>query len=81
MDETEATVKSSMKSIQTVRLAEFPSAPYIGNAKCDVGEYNTVECGWDGGDCKEFNEKYPNCKLEFPSAYSYIGNTKCDGGE
>ena len=25
-------------------------------------ELNIPECGFDGGDCAEFNEKWPNCK-------------------
>lgn len=31
--------------------AEYPS--YIGDGDCDGGEYNTEECGYDGGDCCE----------------------------
>jgi len=34
---------------------------FIGNGRCNGGEYNTLECGFDGGDCKEFNSKYSNC--------------------
>ena len=33
---------------------------------CDGGEYNTKECSWDNGDCKEFNLQYPNCTTAFP---------------
>ena len=40
---------------------------------CDGGEYNTPECGFDDGDCDEFNKKYPRCKVEFPE---YIGDGK-----
>jgi hypothetical protein len=24
---------------------------YIGNGLCDGGQYNTADCGFDGGDC------------------------------
>ena len=30
-----------------------PHPNYIGDAFCDGGEYNTLACGWDGGDCCE----------------------------
>ena len=30
---------------------------------------NTEECGWDGGDCEEFN-KYPNCEMNPPSLFA-----------
>ena len=28
---------------------------------CDGFVYNTEECGFDEGDCKEFNSKHPDC--------------------
>ncbi len=40
---------------------------YIGDGKCDAYKYNTEECGWDGGDCIEFNERYPNCRVSYPA--------------
>jgi hypothetical protein len=36
---------------------------------------NTEECGWEGGDCLEWNEKYPNCQLH---PFTLIGNGECD---
>ena len=30
-----------------------------------------------GGDCEEFNAKYPNCNVDYPES---IGNGGCDGG-
>ena len=50
----------------------------IGDGFCDGEEYNTAECGWDGGDCVEFNEQYPNCHVDYPY---FIGDGFCDGGE
>lgn len=48
---------------------EFPDR--IGDGSCDGQEYLTEECGWDGGDCIEFNKAYPNCNVTFPG---FIGN-------
>jgi hypothetical protein len=50
---------------------------WIGDGICHGGDYNTVECGFDGGDYEDFNNKYPNCNVEGPS---YIGNGYCNGG-
>ena len=51
----------------------------IGDGSCDGGEYNTLACEWDGGDCLEFNAKYPECKnVEKPY---WIGDEGCDGDE
>ena len=73
-----ATAFNSMRSIPTAIVEEIALASmqhvqvaiddpsFIGDGDCDGGEYNTEECGWDGGDCIEFNEKYPNCKVDDP---------------
>lgn len=63
-------------------IAEFPechvdSPSDIGNGECGGGAYNTEECGFDGGDCIEFNSKNPNCTVEIPS---WIGDDYCDNG-
>lgn len=31
----------------------------VGDGLCDDGEYNTVTCRWDGGDCNETNKLNP----------------------
>ncbi len=38
-------------------------------------EYNSPQCMYDGGDCIEFNEKYPNCKASKPLL---LGDGRCD---
>eukprot|EP00979_Chaetoceros_neogracilis_P018328 scaffold10570_cov290-Chaetoceros_neogracile.AAC.33 len=50
---------------------------YIGDGYCHGGDFNTVECGFDGGDCEDFN-KYPNCSAPYPG---YIGDGSCYGGD
>ena len=47
----------------------------IGNGSCS-GNLNNAECGYDGGDCDDFNVKYPDCPAYYPSD---IGNGRCDG--
>ena len=36
------------------------------------------ECGYDGGDCLEFVQKYPNCKVPYPH---WVGDGYCGGGK
>ena len=47
---------------------------YLGNGRCDFGKYNTLECGWDGGDCEVYNNRI-NCTVDNPS---WIGDKECD---
>lgn len=49
----------------------------VGNGQCDFGEYNTEECGFDGGDCTTINQ-YLNCNVD---DLSLIGNGQCDLGD
>lgn len=46
----------------------------LGDGRCDGGMYNTEVCEWDGGDCDEFNKKYPDCIVPFPTS---IGDRRC----
>ena len=55
---------------------EFPLL--IGNGKCNRGSYNSEACGWDGGDCDDFQKKYPGCNVKNPMR---VGDGKCDGGD
>lgn len=57
---------------------------WIGDGYCDGYSYNTVECGYDGGDCAEANEKlrqsYPDCILEDGSFDpESFADGRCDG--
>jgi len=47
----------------------------VGDNICDK-EFNRESCGFDGGDCTEYNRLYPNCKADNPST---VGDGKCDG--
>ena len=51
---------------------------YIGDGYCDGVDFNNLECGFDGGDCEDFNVKYPNCIVNNPQL---MGNGKCDNQE
>ncbi len=50
---------------------------------------NSMECGYDGGDCIEFNAKYPDCEAFHPYrvgdgfCHRYYNNSECgfDGGD
>ena len=48
----------------------------IGDGTCHGGAYNTKKCGYDGGDCTNFNTRYPDCTVEDPT---FIGDGECDG--
>lgn len=48
----------------------------VGDGFCDGYEFNTQECGWDGGDCDAFNLNTPNCSVPYPYL---VGNGYCDG--
>jgi len=51
--------------------------PYeVGDGRChQYDEYiNTAACGFDGGDCDDFNANYPDCNTAYPYM---IGNGRC----
>jgi hypothetical protein len=49
----------------------------FGDGFCDRF-FNTNVCGFDGGDCLEFNAEYPDCIVPYPW---YIGDGYCNGAE
>jgi len=49
----------------------------IGNEKCDRDDYDTEECGFDGGDCVLLPD-YPGCRVDNPG---WIGSGWCNGGD
>ncbi len=59
--------------------------PLFGDGQCNGGIYNTKHCHYDGGDCNDFNRKYPDCPLQdmsniVGSASAVLGNEVCDSG-
>ncbi len=40
--------------------------PLVGNEICNGGVLNTFNCGFDGGDCIDFNMAFPNCDVLKP---------------
>ena len=60
--------------------------PYLmGNGICEDERLNTEECGWEAGDCVEWNKKYPGCAELFaptsigPPRLGLVGDGKCHG--
>lgn len=47
----------------------------LENDICDM-EFNDPDCAYDGGDCYEFNQLYPGCRVD---DMTLIGDGKCDG--
>ncbi|GFH44384.1 hypothetical protein CTEN210_00858 [Chaetoceros tenuissimus] len=55
------------------------TSQFLGDGKCDnykeTGDFNSIECGFDAGDCIEFNQNYPNCTAYLPDMV--LGNGWC----
>jgi hypothetical protein len=47
----------------------------FNDGKCDGGLQNSYACGFDGGDCIDFNIAYPICDTSEPES---VGNGVCD---
>ena len=65
---------------------KYPNCPVeldfrlIDDGKCDTSighKANVLDCGWEGGDCLTFNERYPDCIVEEPLS---LDDGECDGG-
>ena len=87
-------IQRVLVTTSTAKDAEYPNCMVtnvniLGDGKCDnFGDYNTQDCGYDAGDCIEFNEKYPNCKAytpdqSFGDGFCEYNTVQCgyDGGD
>jgi len=62
---------------------------FFKDNNCDGGIFNSYDCGFDGGDCVDFNLAYPGCKVAMPTqvgdgiCQQENNNEKCgfDGGD
>ena len=70
-----APTQAPTSNLPTESLCDVPRKKWLGDGICDGGEYNTAECGYDGGDCDEFNEEYPECDVPDPWR---VGDGNCD---
>jgi len=61
-------------------------SPLYGDGQCDGGLFNSKSCGYDNGDCNNFNRAYPECPLEDLASMSegstdiVLGDGICDSG-
>lgn len=56
----------------TIDVSDIPK---IGDGYCNGGQFNSIACAFDGGDCIDFNLEYPNCKATEPEL---VGNDFCN---
>ena len=73
--------KAQSKPWKCIEFNKFPICTIssfdissLGNNQCDL-RLNTMDCGFDLGDCIEFNSNYPNYTASFPYR---IGNGICN---
>ena len=68
-----------MAYYQEIRYCIVPNPSLLGDGICNnFDKYNAAGCNFDGGDCIDFNKKYPDsdCKALYPFL---LGDGKCDG--
>lgn len=59
-----------------VQLSATNRLPALADGHCDGGDFNSLECDFDGGDCNACNEILRNANLTI----SKIGDGVCDSG-
>ena len=69
--------RTYLKQIYNVCFQNIGSEQFdrVSDETCD-GIYNTKECGYDGGDCEEFNRHWPGCTV---LQADRVGDGICDG--
>ncbi len=68
-----------MAFYQNIQLCFVPSPYLLGDGICqNYGNYNTANCGFDNGDCTDFNRIYPECQVDHPIL---LQDGVCVGGE
>ena len=67
-----------MAFYQEFQRCPVSNAALLGDGIChNIGKYNTAGCGFDNGDCLEFNQDYPGCKAQYTDL---LADGRCDGG-
>jgi len=55
----------------------------LGDGNCNHGVYNSKDCGFDNGDCVDFNDlqkvRYNNC-TNIVENIGWVGDGICNGG-
>ena len=74
-DDNESYLKAEC-GFEGLDCCEKDILPLTKNGQCD-NKANTIQCGWDRDDCNDFNERYPQCKVDNPAL---IGDGHCSGG-
>ena len=69
-----------MAFYQKIQYCIVPVPSFLGDKICqNFGKYNTAGCGFDGGDCIDFNNNFSSkCNASLPHL---LGDGKCHGRE
>jgi len=67
---------------------DYYDGDYYGDGRCHGGIYNTKQCNYDGGDCKQYNAKFPKCEILTSQSFDdndgippALGDGSCNGGD